>query len=264
MVGCFLGAAIVHQVIRTRKLPMEVIVRNPVIPILFVIVALGVSPPKYYETRYSYFMYPLALCGGLLSAVALREVLRRRFFKETCASDILMIALCGVPFFFSEDYNAAVLTQASSDSIAFRTGRYERLSRHWYERWDFKRPAELVNAEATAGSKIIVSRDVDTTGFYLDKEFVVYFPWEAHDFTAVSRDRGKRELWSNNRMISTTREIMDETQHAETIWLILYPKWNSLKIDPYAIWPGRVKNVEVFTPGRDGRIEVWRVELEKC
>jgi hypothetical protein len=35
----------------------------------------------------------------------------------------------------------------------------------------------------------------------------------------------------------------------------------SLKLDPRGVWARRVQKVEVFGPGRDGRIEVWRIEL---
>ena len=64
-------------------------------------------------------------------------------------------------------------------------------------------------------------------------------------------------------MISTTKEVIDFTEKAETVWLVLYPEWGALKLDPEKVWPGRVRSVEVYRPGRDKRIEVWKIELEK-
>lgn len=36
-----------------------------------------------------------------------------------------------------------------------------------------------------------------------------------------------------------------------------------MNLDPEGVWPGKVKNVEIYKPGRDKRIEVWKISLER-
>ncbi|MBW2662028.1 MAG: hypothetical protein JRD93_08605 [Deltaproteobacteria bacterium] len=173
----------------------------------------------------------------------------------------MAIALCLLAFSMSEDFNAFHLMHLKSDTVAYRMGRYERFEKHWYPRWDFERPAKLVNEAVSDGSKIVVSWQVNTVGYYLKPEFAVYWPMENVSFASISRDGGTRELWSGKPLLSTTEELIEFTQKADKVWLVVLGKNDSLKLDPEMVWPGRIKNVEVFTPGRDKRIEVWKIEL---
>ena len=252
-----------HQIISIRKLPLKVIVRHPVIPIVISVFVIGFEPPAAYETRYCYFLYPLALCVGLLSARQVEEMLKRHFIRCENISRGLGITLCLFAFSMSEDFNAFHLANLNSDAIMFRTGGYEKFSNHWYPRWDFRQPAKLVNTASPETSRIVVSCDVDTIGFYLDKEFAIYFPRDRFDYSIISREKGTRELWSGKRMISTIKEVMEFTEKAESVWLVLYPEWGALKLDPENVWPSRVRSIEVYKPGRDKRIEVWKIEMKR-
>ncbi|MBW2662029.1 MAG: glycosyltransferase family 39 protein [Deltaproteobacteria bacterium] len=79
VLGSLLGVAAAWQIVRIRKLSLASIVRNPVTPLVIVVLAMGLHPPLYIETRYSQFLYPLALCVGLLSAGYVGEIARRRY-----------------------------------------------------------------------------------------------------------------------------------------------------------------------------------------
>jgi hypothetical protein len=62
-------------------------------------------------------------------------------------------------------------------------------------------------------------------------------------------------------MISSIPEVIDLARNSKRVWLALYPGWGSLKLDPESVWPGQVKDVQVFIPGRDRRVEVWKIEI---
>ena len=264
IMGFFLGLAVVHQIIRIRKSTLGVIAKNPAIPVVVVVVLMGVQPPNFFETRYIYFLYPLALCVALLSAGQFAEALRPYFAKPKSVTKFIMIGLCLFGFSLTEDFDTFHLSHAHSDEVAFRTDKYERFSAHWYQRWDFERPAEFLNKAVSDGDTVIVSRDVDTLGFYLSREYTIYFPRDAADYGVVSRSRGTRELWSGKPMISSIPEVPHLARNSERVWLALYPGWGSLKLDPESVWPGRIKNVQVFTPGRDKRVEIWKIELNRA
>ena len=162
----------------------------------------------------------------------------------------------------SEDFSVLYLRDLKSDAVTYRLERYEKFARHWYPRWDFQRPAELVNAAASNGSRVVVSDKVSTVAAYLKPEFAVFWPREDIRFRGISRNAGKRELWSGRQLLSTIEEVIEYTQNADTVWLlVLGLRADPLRLDPEVAWPGRVQNVVVYRPGRDERIEVWRIEL---
>jgi len=259
VLGCFLGVTLVWQIIYIRKMALGSLVRNPVVPIVIIVLAFGVFLPFEFETRYCYFIYPLGLCVVVLSAIQLGEKLRQRFIMKETIANGLVAAMCLLIFAASEDFNTFHLFNLNSDSVAYRTGRYERYSRHWYERWDFRKPAELVNEAASMGSRIVVMGNANTAAVYLKPEFAVYWDREDVRFPDISREGGTKELWSDKQLLNTIEDVKDYTQNAESVWLLLYPGWGSL--DPDAIWCGRVRKVEVYKPGRDRRVEVWKIQL---
>ena len=71
------------------------------------------------------------------------------------------------------------------------------------------------------------------------------------------------KLWTGKRLLSGIEDVIEYTQNADRVWLIALGV-ESLELDPERLWPRRVKNVEVYTPGRDGRIAVRRVDLKRA
>jgi hypothetical protein len=262
VLATFLGVAAIYQILSIRKLSLTSIIRQPVILISLVVIAMGVSKSLYLEMRYSYFLYPLMLCVALLSANRVGKILERRLIKRETLSKSFAIALCLIVFGLSEEFNSFHLLNLNSDIIAFRMGNYDRFPSHWYQRWDFKGVAEFLDANTSENSMIILSREVDTMAFYLKKEFIFYWDRDSDDYTIVSRDCGTRELWSGKPMISTTQEVIDLAQSAKSVWLVFYPEWRTWQLNPETVWPERVKSVEVYKPGRDKRVEVWEIDLK--
>jgi hypothetical protein len=260
ILSCFLAGAAAWQILSVRHRSLAFIVRNPVVAIAVVVFVFGIFPPLEFETRYSHFLYPLALCVALMSAVRVGEILNRRLMLSQVVWKTLAIAFCLSFFLMSEDVDAHHLLHPNSDRVAYRMGPYEKFSRHWYPRWDFQRPAEFLNAAASDGATVIIMSSANTVGAYLKSDFVIYWRRTDSRFALVSREGGSRELWSGRRMLSTFQDLAEYTQGAQTVWLVFYPGWESL--EPSAVWPGRVLSVEVHKPGIDKRIEVWRIELK--
>jgi hypothetical protein len=262
LLGIFLGLAIAGQVISFRHLSLVAILKSPAVPVLIIVLIMGLQPPQQIQARYSHFLYPLALCIGMLSAAQLGAVLKRHFLGSEILSKISAMFLCVVAFTISEDLNAYHLSHLNSNDVVFRTGRYEKFEKHWYPRWDFRKPSELVNRSASLGDRIIVSHKVNTAAAYLSPEFAVFWPRENVAFASISRDRGTRELWSGSRLLSTFEDVAEYGQKADSVWLVVLDHENDeLRVDPRTLWPGRVRDVEIFTPGRDKRIQVWKIDL---
>lgn len=257
VLGVLLAAALAAQLLRSARGPVATLVKNPVIPVIMVLLVFGFDPPELVRTRYSYFLFPLMLCIGLLSACQLGEFFNHRFAAHRRLPN-LGIVICVLLFAASEEFNLSHWLNLNSPAVAFRTGAFERFSSHWYPRMDCRRPAELVNAEASSGSRVIITGRALAAAAYLQKDFAVFWHREGAAFPAISREGGTRELWSDRYLLGTNEEVMEHTQHAEEIWLVSHAGWDSL--DPKALWPDRALRMEVFRPGLDKRIEVWRIK----
>lgn len=263
LMGFFLALAMAWQVFSIRRLSLASIVKHPITPILVIVFIMGLKPPLYTVTRYSHFLYPLALCIGLLSAAQIGEILRDRFIRNEKVSKFYAIFLTLLAFTVSEDFNAYHITHLQSDEIVFRMGKYEKFSQHWYPRLDFQKPAELVDMGYSQQSKIIVSSYVNTIGAYLKSDFAFYWPQSDARFNLISRAGGTRELWSGARLLSHAEDLIEYTKDADIIWLVsLKDERDPLRIFPEMLWPNYVKSVDVFAPGRDKRIEVWKISLK--
>jgi hypothetical protein len=259
ILGFLLGLSIVWQVLRLRHLPIESIVKNPVVPVLLVVILFGLNTPELIRTRYSHFLFPLLICIGLLSADQLGAILKRHH-AAVRKFPTVMFAVCLLIFMVSEEFNLLHLMHLNSPDVAFRTNKYSRFSLHWYPRMDYRRPAELVNTEVSGAAKIIITGRALGAAAYMNNDFAVYWHRGGAAFPAISREGGTRELWSDRRLLSTNEEVIEHAKEADHVWLISYPGWDSL--DPKALWRDRVQRIDIFKPGLDKRIEVWRIQLK--
>jgi hypothetical protein len=262
VLGSLLCLALAWQIVFLRKQSLEAIAKSPAVVIVVVLLAFGAQPPTVVATRYSQFLYPLALCVGLLAVQRVWELASRERGWGNGFANSGAVACCVLAFGMSEDFNPSHLVHLNSDAVSYRTGEYERFFRHWYPRMDFQRPAELVNADAVAGDKVIVSHFMHTAAAYVKPEFAMWWPRDRFTFTHVSRDGGTREIWSGKQIVSTVEDLIEYTRGADRVWLILKSEEDSLEPEPESWWPGRVENVETYRPGRDGRSVVWRVDLK--
>jgi hypothetical protein len=262
ILGFLLGLSIVGQLFFIRKLSFVSIVMNPVIPIVIILLIIGFKQPLYVRTRYVYFLYPMALCVALLSANQIKENIRYRFRLNQGISTAVAIVLCFVLFFLSEDFNTYYLKNTSSDTVSYRTGRFEKYMSHWYPRIDFQLPAEFINSTASDSSRIILAFNVNTAAAYLKRDFAIYWPIDYNTFPSISRKGGTRDLWSGCRLLGTIEDVADYTRRTNTVWLMTLGRGDPAKFNPDILWPARVLSVEEFIPGRDERIIVWEIKLK--
>ena len=261
ILGFLLGLSVTWQVFFIRKLPLASIVMNPVLPIVIIIIIIGFNQPLYVRTRYVFFIYPLSLCVALLSASQIENFFRPRFKINENISKIITITACIALFIMSEDFNTHYLNNISSDTVSYRTGHFEKYMSHWYPRIDFQAPAEFIDKNASDYSRIIIAFNVNTAAAYLKREFAIYWPREYNTYPSISRKGGTRDLWSGCRLLGTIEDVVDYTRRTDTVWLMTRGRGDAAIFDPKIFWPARVLNVEVFIPGRDKRIEVWRIDL---
>ena len=99
--------------------------------------------------------------------------------------------------------------------------------------------------------------------YYLEREHAIYFGRDTSDFLLSSRERGTRELWTNNRLLSTPEELAAYTKAAREVWVVRWVDDPSefKDVDLATVWAGRAPELSRAFLGEDGRIEVIRARL---
>ena len=259
VLGVLLTVSAALQLFAIRKGSALDILKNPVTVMVILIIALGIRPPYKIETRYTFFIYPIFLCVAFLSATRLQTIIAQRFKVTKTAAHAGTATLCLLLFIVTEDFNPAHIFNISSDTSTFRLGQYGRFEKHWYPRWDFQTPADFVNRRKSPLDRVIVSHKVNTAGAYLDNEFAVFWPRSDAAFPAISREQGRLDIWSNQRLLSTLEDLDRYGADAHKIWIVLYRDDDDLRAHLYELWSNKIKLVESHKPGRDKKLEIMSI-----
>jgi hypothetical protein len=211
-------------------------------------------------TRYSFFFFPLIIVLAFQEVDCLIGWLEknRKFQKYKYVTRPLLV-LPLVMFFVTEDFHFAHAIDASAMTVNFRMGKYEQYQDHWYERFDYKTPADFVNDHFKEGDSVII--DSNPFSAYLKPDAIFFSPVNAHWFRQFSRNRGTEEIWSGDRMISEIPSIIHaipkDTQNS--LWLI---SKQQIAGGEYVRDIAKTNNIHLAMKyeGLDGRFKVWQLK----
>ena len=263
ILGLFILVSIIAQVFFIRHQPINSILKNPVILILLFILIFGLRPTYIQRTRFSYFIFPLAICLGIMSLYRISyyfNSLKKKGFTFNLSYFTSIIIIC--IFISSGDFDLHHVFDPTADDISYRTGKYESYKHHWYHRYDFRGAATALNSTDIEDCKIIVSFTTNTVSFYLKKPHAIFWPRKSSNFRGISRNNGLTELWSNMRLLSTTEELEDFIRDEKSVCLVVLANRDPLSLWLEEIGPERIENVETITAGRDNRINIIKAELK--
>jgi hypothetical protein len=187
---------------------------------LFVILVLAASasdPPRH-ETRYVFFLYPLAVIFSITTlGRAVRAVLGQTRIAATSAA-----LACIAAFMLSEDFRPAHLWNIDSEAINFRIGMPARLAGHYHPRSDVRAAATWLQAHATPAEDIVIDSFPGVDFYYPRSDF--YFVAESDPrFEPWSCRRGTTQRWSNLPMIHSYDALAAKVATGRRVWMILEP-----------------------------------------
>jgi hypothetical protein len=189
---------------------------------IFLILIFGVNIPRltYFTTRYFYFLYPLAL----LLAVSGAKVTAESIFKGKEYTAQLAFGLIIIIFLaFSEDFNLRHLINIDSKEINYRVNLPTAVKEHYYQRWDIRTPAQIINKYAAPSDIVITNEQVNS--FYLKKLDYIYIDYRG-TLSGVSVDNGKKELWTSANLIYDDKKLIDcLIKKNNTKWVIVNTLW---------------------------------------
>jgi hypothetical protein len=183
--------------------------------VLLMLAASASNPPRH-ETRYVFFLYPLAVVFSILTITrAVQALLGARPLAPLGAA-----VACIAAFVLSEDFRPAHLWNIGTEAINFRIGMSGRLSGHYHPRSDVRAAAEWLQAHAIAGQDMVIESYPGVDFYYPKADF--YFVADTDPrFDVWSCSRGTRQRWSNLPMIHSYDTLVAKATTGQRVWMVL-------------------------------------------
>jgi len=187
---------------------------------LFVVLflAAAASNPPRQETRYVFFLYPLAI---LFSIVTIGRCARRLLGESPLAAAATAIA-CLAAFALSEDFRPKHLWNIDSEAVNFRIGMGSRLSGHYHPRSDSRAAATWLQAHAVPGQDLVII-SFPGVDFYYPKSDYYFVADSDPRFESWSCSRGTIQRWSNLPMIHSYEALRAQVVTGRRVWMVLEP-----------------------------------------
>jgi hypothetical protein len=210
-----LGIAILRQARTAGPLTAE---HALVIALLVLLLAASSSHPPRQETRYLFFLYPLAI---VLALATIDRLVRALPVSATAGLTALVAVVALGGFAASEDFQPRHLAHIDQPVELFRRRMNPDLQAHLEIRNDYRGLALWLQQRVKPGDKVI--NGVHGLDYYyprIDRFFVDESDSEIMDWSCRS---GTVERWGNYPMLYTVQSLKAEVASAPTSYLIYYP-----------------------------------------
>jgi len=187
--------------------------------VLFVclLLAVGASNPPRHETRYVYFLYPVALVLTLsFLADASRAAAARWHYA---AAAIPAVALAA--FLFSEDFDWAHLARIDSSDVVFRKNASAGEASHLVIRDDTRAMARWLQENAAGPGSVVVS-GYHSLEYYFPKIDYMFVDWHDHNFPELSCRAGTVDRWSNLPLLYTPEALEAKLPVDRNVYVVMF------------------------------------------
>ena len=212
-----LSATALHLIIEQEpKLSSERVLFAALVCLLL---AASLGHPPRYETRYVFFLYPVAVL------LALGMLLRG---GQSLARDVKPAGALSVPvilggFALTEDFNLAHLLAVDKPAEIFRAGLTEKQESHLVRRADSRAIARWLQQNTHPGADVVVSAYQSLDYYYPHLDF---FFVDRSDFNLMSYAcrHGTIDRWSNLRLLYTVDGLSQLIRSARRTVLVTYAR----------------------------------------
>ena len=164
------------------------------------LLAASASDPPRHETRYLYFVYPLAVIVAFSAIAHLVEAVASR---KSMATAFTAVAALGV-FALTEEFSPRHLLKIDSPEVNFRVDTPGGDEAHLQPRSDPRGAAKWLAANSTDDQDLVIN-GVPTVDFYFSGFDYTYIDWQHRRFRAYACRQGTVERWGNLPLLYTDR-----------------------------------------------------------
>jgi hypothetical protein len=203
---------IVRSVARDAgKVSAEVVIQ---VVLVCMLLAASASDPPRHETRYLFFVYPLAVIVALAATAHLVGAVVSR---NSLATTLTAIAALGV-FALTEDFSPRHLLKVDSPEVNFRIDAPDEEA-HLQGRSDPRGAAQWLKAHAR--DRDLVVNGIPTVDFYYSGFDYTYIDWQHRRFQAYACRRGTVERWGNLPLLYSVEAIQSKIEGADRAFLVI-------------------------------------------
>jgi hypothetical protein len=205
-------AAVIETVARGRATPESAV--------LFLLVALllaaGAVPTERQETRYVFFLYPLAI---VVAATAIAHAARYLLGSSTRAAAATAL-VCLLGFALTEDFRPGHLRHIDAEDVNFRIAMSPREAAMYPARSDIRAAARWLDAHVQPGSDKVIDAFPGVDFYYSHADF---FFMDADDsrFEGWSCRAGSVERWGNLPLLYSVAMLDSQLTPGQRVWLVV-------------------------------------------
>jgi len=186
--------------------------------IVFLLLAAAASHPPRHETRYVFFLYPLAL----IVALTMVKYVTRALGAPLAYASWLAVLLCVGGFALTEDFQPQHLLSIDSAATNFRLRLNRWQVAHYHPRSDVRGAAQWFASNAHRGDVIISS--FPGLDFYYPPERFFFMERSDPRYEGWACRAGTFERWGNRPLISSLQELVAQVPADHTAWLLIEPE----------------------------------------
>jgi hypothetical protein len=185
-----------------------------VVLVALLVAASGASTPRH-ETRYVFFLYPLALIVAVTTIDQLAALWKRADLAPALAATI-----CLVGFVLTEDFKPMHLLHIDRADIIFRQGMPSAEASQYPTRADLRGAALWLDAHVARNTDLVVNSFPGVDFYYRNTDF---FFMETDDsrFESWSCQAGSVDRWSNRPLLYSIRMLDTAARTRPRVWLVI-------------------------------------------
>lgn len=217
---------------------------------IFILMSLAATIPTllYEETRYTFFLVPILLVLVLYSV----HFIFSKLFTKQIFINISFTCLILIIFTSSRDFSFYHLANIDKQDVNYRMIYDNGYKKHLYMRWDVATPTDFVKKNLKKDDLIIINQNV--MEYYLPRIDYFNFDYKHRAFGIFTTEGGKRERWSDAKLIYKNKDLIDFLENRQTtIWFLVWPEFWLREINFYK----RYEN-NLVCQGIDGEIKVFK------
>jgi hypothetical protein len=191
---------------------------NRALLILFVLLLLATcaSDAPRHETRYLFYLYPIAL---VLAFTALGHLVQR--LVPSAAAPLAIACACVGLFMVTEDFQPSHLIRITEPAVLFRRNLSAAQQSHLVVRDDLRAIVQWVNRQSGARGAQIVSA-VQGLDYYEPQVQYFYVDRSDFNFESYSCRYGTVDRWSNRPLLQSTAQLEALSNSQHDTYLVTY------------------------------------------
>jgi hypothetical protein len=216
IMGAALLVFIALATFRSLRAEKELLTAERVLLVLLIVLLLAAasSAPPRHETRYVYFLYPVALIVAIGIIARLLAGLRVQIAAPALAAIVL------VGFALTDDFRPARMLQMENTPLSFRLGEVAHQESQFFPIVDVRAAAGWLREHAEPGRDLLVNAH-PSVDFYFPSFDFSYVEWTDIRFVGYACHGGTVERWSNLPLLYTKEDLQRRLDGSARSFLVV-------------------------------------------